>query len=157
MSVRLRIGQADGAGVVDADIDAAEFGDGLLDRRDHLRLVADVAQHRQRLAAGGADFLRRGVDGALELRMRLRGLGRDRDIGAVTRGAQRDRQPDAAAGAGDEQRLAFERCHWARSRFQFRLAMIYTAKSNVSRHRFTAPPLLRRACADRARRAGRSA
>ena len=60
MSVPCGVGQADGAGVVDADIDAAEFGDGLLDRRDHLRLVADVAQHRQRLAAGGANFLRRG-------------------------------------------------------------------------------------------------
>ena len=41
----LRIGQADGAGVVDADVDAAEFGDGLIDRRHHLCLVADVAEH----------------------------------------------------------------------------------------------------------------
>jgi len=31
------------------------------------------------------------------------GLGRDRDVGAVARGAQRDRQADAARGAGDEQ------------------------------------------------------
>ena len=82
----LRIGQADGAGVVDTDIDAAEFDDGLLDRRDHLRLVADVAQHRQRLAAGSANFLRRGVNGAFEFWMRLSGLRRNRDIGAVTRG-----------------------------------------------------------------------
>jgi len=32
----------------------------------------------------------------------------DRDVGAVARGAQRDRKPDAAAAAGYEQRLAPE-------------------------------------------------
>ena len=32
-------------------------------------------------------------------------------MGINTRGTQRDRKPDAAAGTGDEQRLAFERCH----------------------------------------------
>ena len=41
--------------------------------------------------------------------LRRLGLGGDRDIGAVARGAQRDREPDAARGAGDEQRLALER------------------------------------------------
>ena len=107
----LRIGQADGAGVVDADIDAAEFGDGFIDRRDHLGFLADVAEDRQRLAAGGADLVGGGVDGALEFRVRLGGLRCDRDIGAVARRAQRDREPDAAAGAGHEQRLALERCH----------------------------------------------
>ncbi len=105
---RLRIGQADGAGIVDADIDAAEFRDGLIDRRDHLRLVADIAKDRQRLAAGGADIVGRGVDGALEFRMRLRGFRGDRDIGAVARGAQCDRKPDAAAAAGHKQRLVLE-------------------------------------------------
>ena len=78
------------------------------DRRDHLGFVADIAQDRQRLAAGGADLVGGGIDGAFQLRMRLGGLGGDRDIGAVPRGAQRDRQPDAAAAAGYEQRLAFE-------------------------------------------------
>src|SRR5260370_30913985 len=43
--------------------------------------------------------------------MRLRSLGGERDIGTVARRAQRDRKPDAAAAAGDEQRLAFEGCH----------------------------------------------
>src|SRR5665213_3889362 len=62
-------------------------------------------------AAGGADFVSGGVDGALELRLRLGGLGGDRDIGAIARGAQRDRQSDPAAATGHEQRLAFERCH----------------------------------------------
>ena len=107
----LRIGQADGAGVVDADIDAAEFADGFIDRRDHLSFVADVAENRQRLAAGGADLVGGGVDGALEFRVRLCGLRCDRDIGAVACRAQRDREPDAPAGAGYEQRLALERCH----------------------------------------------
>ena len=40
------------------------------------------------------------------LRVRLGGLGGDGDVGAVARGAQRDGQADAAAGAGDEQGLA---------------------------------------------------
>jgi hypothetical protein len=40
--------------------------------------------------------------------MRLRGFRGNRDVGAVARGAQRDRKPDAAAAAGYEQRLAPE-------------------------------------------------
>ena len=105
---RLRIGQADGAGIVDADIDAAEFGDGFVNRRDHLGLVADIAEDRQGLAAGGAHLVGGGVDGALEFGMRLRGFRGECDIGAVTRGTQCDRKPDAAASAGNEQRLVFE-------------------------------------------------
>ena len=79
------------------------------DRLGDLRLVADVAQHRQRLAAGRLDLLGRRVDRARQFRMRLGGLGRDRDIGAVARRAQRDGQADAARAARDEQRLALER------------------------------------------------
>jgi len=45
----LRVGQADGAGVVDADVDAAEFGDGFINCRHHLGLLADIAQDRQAL------------------------------------------------------------------------------------------------------------
>ena len=40
------------------------------------------------------------------LRIGLRRLGGDGDVGAVARGAQRDGQADAAAGAGHEQRFA---------------------------------------------------
>jgi hypothetical protein len=40
--------------------------------------------------------------------MRALGLGGDRDIGAVAGGAQRDRKPDAARRAGDEQRFVLE-------------------------------------------------
>ena len=103
MSVCQRAGELDGAGIVDADVDAAETLDGLCHGLGHLRFLADVAQHRQRLAAGLLDLLGGGIDRARQLRMRLGGLGRDRDIGAVARGAQRDRQPDAARAAGDEQ------------------------------------------------------
>ena len=50
----------------------------------------------------------RGVDRAFELRVRLGGLGGDRDVGAVARGAKRDGEPDAARRAGDEERLSGE-------------------------------------------------
>src|SRR5262249_4616337 len=49
-------------------------------------------------------------DGAGQLGMRLVGLGRDHDVGAVARRAQRDCKSDAARCAGDEQGAAFE-CH----------------------------------------------
>ena len=106
-----RAGEADGAGVVDQDVDAAEGLDGPRDGgRDRL-LVADVAGEGQRAPAGGLDLRRGGVDRAGQLRVRRLGLGGDRDVGAVARGAQRDRQPDAARRAGDEQRAAGERRH----------------------------------------------
>ena len=41
----------------------------------------------------------------------LGGLGGDGDIGAVAGGPKRDGQADAAAGAGHEQGLAFQRHH----------------------------------------------
>ena len=71
-------------------------------------LVADVDGERQRLAAGRLDLLGGGVDRAFELRMRLGRLRGDGDVGAVARGAERDGEPDAARGAGDEERLAGE-------------------------------------------------
>jgi hypothetical protein len=40
--------------------------------------------------------------------MRRRGFRGNRDVGAVTRGTQRDRETDAAAGAGDEEGFAFQ-------------------------------------------------
>ena len=44
-----------------------------------------------------------------ELRMRIDGLGSDGDIGAVARASERDLASYAAACAGDEYRLVFER------------------------------------------------
>ena len=43
--------------------------------------------------------------------MRLGGLGEDRDVGAVARGAQPDGEPDAAGCAGDHEGLACEGGH----------------------------------------------
>jgi len=92
----------DRTGVVDDDVEAAKARDGLFDRTLNLRLFAHIDHQRQRLAAGFADFLGRGEDRARQFRVRLVGLGRDGNVRAVACGAQRNRQPDAARGAGDE-------------------------------------------------------
>ena len=81
-----------------ATVSATAFVDALL--------VADVAGQRQRLAAGLLDLLGGGEDRAGQPRIGLHGLGRDGDVGAVARGAQRDGKSDAPAGAGHEQGLA---------------------------------------------------
>ena len=98
--------QADGAGVVDHDVEAAEgldgFVDGVLDRL----LVAHVHQKRQRLAARCFDLRRRRVDRARELGVRLGGLGRDDHVRAVPSRPKADGKADAARGAGDEERFA---------------------------------------------------
>jgi len=57
-------GEADGAGVVDQDIEAAKALDGLLDGVDDLLFEADIDLERQRLAAGGLDLFGGRVDGA---------------------------------------------------------------------------------------------
>src|ERR1700733_2154964 len=101
--------ELNGAGIVDDDIDAAEFCRGLVQRVAHHGLVADVDDEGQRLAASALDLFGGGIDGAGKFWMRLRCLRGDRDIGAVALGAQRNRQPDAARRAGDEQSLAGKR------------------------------------------------
>ena len=104
------------AGVVDADIDAAERGDRCLDGARDLVLEADVARQRQRAAARRLDLGDRRVDSAFELGVRLLRLGDDGDVGAVTRRALGDGEADAAARPGDEQRLAGEPRHRSVSR-----------------------------------------
>jgi hypothetical protein len=91
------------------NVERAEARDGLGDRARDRGLVAHVDNQRQGLAAGLFDCLRRRMDRAFELGMEGLGLGRDRDIGAVAGGTQRDREPDAARSAGDEEGLGFER------------------------------------------------
>ena len=93
--------QRESAGVEDQRVDAAKGGGRLLDHRMDLRLVAHVADHGERMASGGLDFLRRRVDGARQDRMRPVGLCGENDVGTVARGAQRDGMPDPAAAAGD--------------------------------------------------------
>ena len=105
------IGELDGAGVVDHDVEAAEMRHGLIEGRLHCGFLAHVDGERERVAAGLFDLGRGGVDGAFELGMRLDGLGGNGDIGAVGGGFERDREPDAARAAGDEQGLALQR-HW---------------------------------------------
>jgi hypothetical protein len=57
-------GEVDGACVVDHDVDPAEALHRLRDRVVHGARVADVADDRQRLAAGGLDLVGRCVGGA---------------------------------------------------------------------------------------------
>ena len=100
----LGAGERNGAGIVDADIDAAEpLHTGVHGRR-HLILEADVAGDGQRLAAGLLDPRAAAVWMVPGSRgIGLGGLGGDGDIGAVARRPQRDGKADAPAGAGDEQ------------------------------------------------------
>ena len=83
----------DRARIVDHDVDAAEGRDGPLDRAFDLGLVAHIDNERERMSAGLGDFVRGGEDRAGQFRMRLVGLGRDGDVGAVARGAQRNCKP----------------------------------------------------------------
>src|ERR1700731_3690290 len=99
----------DRARVVYDDIDAAEPGSRLDERILHHRFVADVDHDRQGPAAGALDFFGGGIDGAEKLRVRFGGLCGDRNVGAVAGGAKRDRKPDAARSAGDEQCLSGKR------------------------------------------------
>ena len=85
-----RAGEADGAGIVHQDVDAAELGHGLGHRLVDALFVADVAGQRQGLAAGLLDFLGGGEDRAGQTWIGLHGLGRDGNVGAVARGAERD-------------------------------------------------------------------
>ncbi|MCY1302962.1 hypothetical protein D9M70_526480 [compost metagenome] len=98
--------EADGAGVVDQGIDAAEVRSGLGHGLTHRVLVAHVQLQGQGLAAGRFHFLRHAEDGARELGMGLGALGGDDDVGAIGGGVQGDLAADAAAGAGDEQGFA---------------------------------------------------
>ncbi|MNQ75474.1 hypothetical protein D3C85_902740 [compost metagenome] len=102
----LDAGEADGAGIVDQGVDAAEVRGGLGHGFTHRVLVAHVQLQGQGLAASGFDFLRHAEDGAGELGMGLGALGGDDDIGAIGCGVQGDLAADAAAGAGDEQGFA---------------------------------------------------
>ena len=88
--------EVDGAGVVDEDVDAAEFLERGIPHPLHVVEFAHVAAHRQRAAAELAHFLRRVVDGAGEARVRLVGLGGDHDVAALAGKRQRDGAADAA-------------------------------------------------------------
>ena len=103
--------------VVDAEVDAAEFLRTRGDRRLDGLVVANIANDWQCLAAGLLDFLRRRINSTRQLRVRLRGLGRDDDIGTVLRGTFCDSQSNAATAAADEHRFSVQVTHGALRRF----------------------------------------
>ena len=82
--------------------------DRLLHRVVNLVLETDVDHERQRFPACRLDFRGGRVNGAGQFGMRRVGLGGDDDVGSIASRAQCDGKADAAAGAGDEQRLAGE-------------------------------------------------
>src|SRR5262245_47554228 len=94
------------ARIIDADIEPTEFRHGLRDSFLYLLLIANVAHHRQRVAARRLNLLSRGVNRPWQRSMRRGRLGRYGDVRAITGRAQGDRQPDAARTAADEDRLA---------------------------------------------------
>ena len=100
--------EVDRAGVVDADVDAAEVVGGPAHGRTDRVGVTDVADDPERLAAGLLDLGDRRVHRPLQVGLGLIGLGHDRDVGTVAGRAQRDRQADAPAATGHEDRLAGE-------------------------------------------------
>jgi hypothetical protein len=83
------------AGVVDADVDAAEASGGHVGRPQGVGSVADIADHRDRR-----------VHGPRQPRVRLVGLSQQHPVGPVTGGGDQDREPDTAAAAGDHDRPA---------------------------------------------------
>jgi hypothetical protein len=105
-----RVGR-DRAGVVDHNVDATEVLDRGVDGALYVLFLAHVTHHRDALAARGFDVGDGGVDGAGQLGVRLGRLGQQHDVGAVFGGPQRDRQPDAATTARDDERAVGERGH----------------------------------------------
>ncbi|GCC44513.1 hypothetical protein chiPu_0028508, partial [Chiloscyllium punctatum] len=89
---------ADDAGIVDQRAERAEAVGGL-EQRENIRLAADVAFHRDRLAVlgldRGDDFVRRSLIGGIA----------DHDAVAARGGCERGGAADAAAAAGDDNDL----------------------------------------------------
>jgi hypothetical protein len=86
----------DRARIVDDDIERAERRRRLVERLFHRAFVADIDGERQGAAAGLFDLFGGGEDRAFKLGVRFDRFRGDGDIGAVTRGGERDRQSDAA-------------------------------------------------------------
>jgi hypothetical protein len=100
--------QRDRAGVVDNDIDAAECCSTLLHGCCNRVVFTNVADDWQSLAACCLDLLGRRVNRSGQLWMRLVSLRRDDDIGAVCGRSLRNRKPDAATAARNEECLPLQ-------------------------------------------------
>ena len=103
-----RPAQADGAGIVDQDVNAPESDRSLVHSGLHGVCVPNVDRQRQRLTAGLLDLLGGCKDGTRQLGMRLPGFGHDHDMGAVTGRPQGDGLANSPAAAGYEQGFFFE-------------------------------------------------
>src|SRR5882757_10325564 len=89
--------RTDGTGVVYQNVDATESLYRMCDSLYHLCVIPNINSQRERAAPGGFNLGRCGVNRAGELGVRLRGLGRDRDVCAIGRSPQGDGQADSAA------------------------------------------------------------
>src|SRR5690349_3924695 len=87
---------ADGARIVDADVDAAETLDGHVDRLVDVVLGADVADHGGGFSARGLDVCRGRVDGTGQPGVGLGGLCEEYDVGALLGGGDGYREPDTS-------------------------------------------------------------
>ena len=88
-------------GIVDEPVDAAVGTEHGIDRRDHHRLIADIANLGQDLPAVLLDL-------RLHFRQFFGGAAEDRDISAEGHQLVCGATADAAAAAGDDDRLALE-------------------------------------------------
>ena len=89
---------------------SAEVRCRLLHRVVNLVLETDIDHERQCFPACCLDFRGGCVNGTGQFGMRRVGLGGDHDVGSIASRAQCDGKADAAARAGDKQRLAAQGC-----------------------------------------------
>jgi hypothetical protein len=104
-----RAGEADGAGVVDEDVDAPEGLDGSSHGAQHLILESHVTRASEALPTGRLDLGHHLVNGSRQSGVRCLGLADRRDVRPITGGPERDGPADSATGARDEESLGCER------------------------------------------------
>jgi len=80
-----------------------------LDHALHVLFAAHIADNRQRLAARCLDIGGRGVHRSGQAGMGRVGLGQQHHVGALLGCRDSDREPDAAAAAGDDDGAIGER------------------------------------------------
>ncbi len=90
-------------GVVDEDVDAAEFGHRRVDQSPAELLLPDVAGHPHRAASRLFDEF----GGPLAVLVLLVEIGQD-DVGTLPREGDRDRPSDTGVTTGDQGAAAFE-------------------------------------------------